>query len=66
MNLEITNVTPNSGSIFGNSTVKITGKYLYHSDLIPANINLAGFLFKFLLLLIEFKDDFIVKEHLAM
>ena len=42
-NLEITNVTPNTGSIFGNSTVRITGKYLYHSDLIPANIDIAGF-----------------------
>jgi hypothetical protein len=40
--IEITNITPNSGSNEGSTTITITGKYLYHSDDIPANIIVAG------------------------
>jgi hypothetical protein len=40
--IEITNITPNLGSIAGSTKIKITGKYLYHSDEIPASIIVAG------------------------
>lgn len=40
--LEITSIVPNGGSTQGHTIVTITGKYLYHSSIIPANITVAG------------------------
>jgi hypothetical protein len=54
--IEITNISPNSGSTQGQTTVQIKGKYLYHSSVIPANIIVSGLFF------IINKTDFSLKR----
>ncbi len=39
---DITDVSPNEGSDQGGTQLKIKGKYLYHSNAIPAQITIAS------------------------
>ena len=55
LNLEITKITPNSGSTEGFTTIQIIGKYLFHSNLIPAKITVAGSDF---FVIIKYKKEF--------
>ncbi len=51
---EITEVTPNIGSKLGGTEVTIRGRYFYHSDLIPAQVMIAGKLILFYFILFVF------------